>query len=58
MGASLILGALLIFIFPELLAYLVAIFLLFMGILFIAIAWKLKQLRQQYQQWLEAYWEP
>ena len=57
-GASLVLAALLIFIFPELLAYLIALFLLINGVLFLAVAWRLKQLRKEYQHWVETYWEP
>lgn len=57
-GVSLMLSAILIFAFPELLAYLVAVFLLFNGILFLGLAWRTKKLRRQYHSWVDAFWEP
>lgn len=43
-GASLVLSAILIFLLPELLAYLVATVLLWIGILFLGIAFKVKKM--------------
>ncbi|NIR49248.1 DUF3096 domain-containing protein [candidate division KSB1 bacterium] len=57
-GASLILAGILIFIFPELLAYLIAAFLLFNGVLFFGVAFRLKNLRRQYNRWVDEFWEP
>jgi len=57
-GLSLVVSALLIFIFPELLAFLVASFLLFNGVLFLGIAFQLKKLRRQYTRWVDEFWEP
>ncbi len=57
-GASLILAAILIFIFPNLLAYLIAFFLLLSGAMFVGIGLRLRRLRSEYQKWLEVYWEP
>ncbi|RMF66231.1 MAG: DUF3096 domain-containing protein [Calditrichaeota bacterium] len=57
-GLTLVLSAILIFAFPELLAYLIALFLLVSGVLFFGVALKLKKLRQQYDRWVEELWEP
>lgn len=57
-GASLIVAAILIFIFPELLAYLIAAFLLVNGVLFFGVALKLRGLRRQYSRWVDEFWEP
>ncbi len=57
-GVSLIVASILIFIFPELLAYLVGIFLLFNGALFLGLALKFRKLRSAYNQWVQEFWEP
>lgn len=57
-GASLMAAALLIFIFPELLAYLIAGFLLLNGVFFFSLALKLRKLGQNYRHWVSEYWEP
>jgi uncharacterized membrane protein HdeD (DUF308 family) len=57
-GASLVVSAILIFVFPELLAYLIASFLLFNGVLFFGVAFKLKKLRSEYSRWVDEFWEP
>ncbi len=46
-GASLILAAIMIFLLPQLLAYLVATVLLWIGILIFGIAFKFKKLNNQ-----------
>ena len=46
-GASLILAAVMIFLLPQLLAYLVATVLLWIGILVFGIAFKFKRLNSQ-----------
>lgn len=56
-GASLIISAILIFVFPELVAYLIAFFLLFNGILFCTIALRLRKLRSSYGHRVNAFWE-
>ncbi|HHM24316.1 MAG TPA: hypothetical protein ENJ23_04665 [Bacteroidetes bacterium] len=57
-GSSLIFLALLIFLFPELLAYLAAVFFLFVGILFVLAAYRLRRLRVEYEHWIREFWEP
>lgn len=56
-GLSLVISGLLILIFPELLAYLVAIFLLFNGVLFLAVSYKMRNLKTKYEVWVDEYWE-
>jgi len=56
MGINFILLAILIIIYPELLAYLVAGFLLLNGLILIVLAFKFKGLRSQYKKWKNTYW--
>jgi len=58
LGASLIVLALLIFAFPALLAYLIASFLLFDGIIFMVIGWRLHSLRRLYSRWRDEMGAP
>ena len=51
LGLNLILLAILIMIFPELLAYLVAAFLLIDGLLFLVIGWQVRRLARLYKGW-------
>jgi hypothetical protein len=55
-GLSLILLAVLIMLMPELLAYLVAAFLLFDGLLFLVIGWQLRRFARHYGRWREEMW--
>jgi|Deesub1362B_J571_1020462.scaffolds.fasta_scaffold01840_5 uncharacterized membrane protein YhaH (DUF805 family) len=57
-GAMLILLAVMIFLLPELLAYLVAFFLFVVGFLFILAAMRLRRLRDEYETWVRDLWEP
>ena len=57
LGLNLVLLAMLIMVFPELLAYLVAGFLLFDGLLFIGIGWQLRRLANLYNRWRQE-WSP
>ncbi len=56
MGVNLILLSLLIFFFPEFLAYLVAAFLLINGIFFFALAFQIRKLKKNYERWRKQYW--
>jgi uncharacterized membrane protein HdeD (DUF308 family) len=56
LGVSLILLAVLIMLMPELLAYLVAAFLLFDGLLFLVIGWQLRRFARRYNRWREEMW--
>lgn len=56
LGLSLILLAVLILLMPELLAYLVAAFLLFDGVLFLIIGWQLRRFARLYNRWREEMW--
>lgn len=56
LGLSLILLAVLIMLMPELLAYLVAAFLLFDGLLFLVIGWQLRRFARLYSRWREEMW--
>ena len=56
-GVSLMVMAILIFILPELIAYLIASFLFFVGIMFLGIGLNLKNFRKYYHQWVNDYWE-
>ncbi len=55
-GLNLVLLAILIFIFPDALAYLVAGFLLLNGVLFIGIGLRLSRLKPRYRKWKNHYW--
>jgi hypothetical protein len=41
---------------PELLAYLVAAFLLFDGLLFLVIGWQLRRFARLYNRWWDEWW--
>ncbi|GAB4246408.1 MAG: hypothetical protein Tsb0034_25360 [Ekhidna sp.] len=56
MGINFILLAVLIMLYPELLAYLVAGFLLFNGLLMVILAFRYKSLRKKYRGWKNEYW--
>jgi hypothetical protein len=58
LGLNLILLAALIILFPELLAYLVAAFLIFDGTLFLWMAYRVRKFKRLYNQWRESLWEP
>jgi hypothetical protein len=45
-----------IMLMPELLAYLVAAFLLFDGVLFLVIGWRLRRFARLYGRWREEMW--
>jgi hypothetical protein len=51
LGLNFILLAVLIFLFPEFLAWIVAIFLLANGVLFLGLAWNSWKVRGSYQKW-------
>ncbi|GIV31202.1 MAG: hypothetical protein KatS3mg029_0553 [Saprospiraceae bacterium] len=55
-GVNLVLLSILIFFFPDLLAYLVAAFLLINGIFFLSLAIQLRKLRKKYEEWRKRYW--
>ncbi len=57
-GALFIFVSILIFMFPELLAYLVAIFMLIVGFMFVLAAVRLRRLREEYEGWVREFWEP
>ena len=57
-GVSLIFSGFLIFLFPELLAYLVGTFLLFVGVVFLLAAMRMRKLRTEYENWVRDFWEP
>jgi uncharacterized membrane protein HdeD (DUF308 family) len=56
LGGNLMLFGILIFVFPELLAYLVGGFFLFAGIFVVSIALKLKRVNNEYKEWEESRW--
>jgi hypothetical protein len=58
LGLNFILLGLLIVLFPQLLAYLVAAFLFFNGLVLLLIAWKFWRFKKQYRQWREKLWLP
>lgn len=55
LGLNFVLIAALIFIFPELLAYLIAFFLLLNGLLLIVLAFQVRRLKKSYEQWRTLY---
>ncbi len=55
-GINFVLMAVLIFIFPELLAYLIAAFLLLNGLLLIGLAFQIRRLKKNYERWRGQYW--
>lgn len=58
LGLNFILLAILIMIFPELLSWLVAIFLLINGIIFVGIALSTWRIRTQYSGWKKKHTIP
>ncbi|MTI27100.1 hypothetical protein [Fulvivirga kasyanovii] len=56
MGINFILLAALIMLYPELLAYLVAGFLLFNGLLMVILAFRYRSLRKRNRGWQEDFW--
>lgn len=56
LGINFILLGVLIVIFPELLAYLVAAFLFLNGAIFLGIAWKLWRFRRSVDREREIFW--
>jgi len=58
LGLNFILLAVLIFIFPEFLAWLVAAFLLANGMIFLGIAWNVWRLRPRYHRWKKKHTIP
>lgn len=58
LGLNFILLGGLIILFPQLLAYLVAAFLFFNGLVLMLIAWKFWRFKKQYRQWRENLWKP
>jgi hypothetical protein len=58
LGVNLILLAALIIMFPELVAYLVAGFLIFDGVLFLWIAYRMRKFKRLYREWRKSLWEP
>lgn len=48
----------LIMLFPEMLAYLVAGFFFFDGMLLLLVAWKYWRFKKLYRQWRESLWLP
>lgn len=56
LGLSLILLAVLIMLMPELLAYLVAGFLLFDGLVLLVIGWRLRRFARLYHRWRDELW--
>ena len=58
LGLNLILLAVLIILFPPLVAYLVSGFLIFDGVVFLVIAYRLWKFKRRYRQWRDSFWEP
>ena len=56
MGVNFIILAILIMIYPELLAFLVAAFLLFNGLLLVVLAFRYKSLKKKYRNWKSSFW--
>jgi len=56
MGINFILLSVLIMLYPELLAYLVAGFLLFNGLLMVILAFRYRSLRERNRGWQEEFW--
>ena len=56
MGINFIVLAVLIMIYPELLAFLVAAFLLFNGLLLVLLAFRYKSLKKKYRNWKSSFW--
>ncbi|RMG82036.1 MAG: hypothetical protein D6714_11975 [Bacteroidetes bacterium] len=58
MGFNFILMAVLIFIFPEFLAYLVAAFLFLNGVVMVGLAIRVRKWRKEYENLRRRYWIP
>ena len=58
LGLDFILLGILILLFPQLLAWLVAIFLLLNGVVLLGIAWSVWRIRHQYGKWKKKYHIP
>lgn len=57
-GVSLIALGLLIMLMPALLVGLISGFLLFVGVLSVALAFRVRRLRKRYEQWKPDWWIP
>ncbi len=57
-GLNLVMLGVLIILFPPLIAYLIAGFLIFDGIVFLLIAYRLRQFKRRYEQWRRTFWDP
>jgi uncharacterized membrane protein HdeD (DUF308 family) len=58
LGLNFILLGVLIVIFPELLAYLAAAFLLCNGLVLLLVGWKFRRFKKLYRGWRETQWQP
>ncbi len=58
LGLNFLLLGLLIVIFPDLLAWLVAAFLILAGAGLLVVAWQFRRFKQLYRQWRESLWSP
>ena len=56
MGLNFTLMAILIFLFPDFLAYFVASFLLLNGIVMIFLAFQVRTLKKKYEKWRGRFW--
>ena len=57
-GLVLILIGVMVVLFPQLIAAMVAATFIFMGLIFISIALKTRALRRKYTNWKDEFWEP
>jgi uncharacterized membrane protein HdeD (DUF308 family) len=57
-GIALILLGILIILMPEILVGLFSGFLLFIGIICLAVAFRIRRLRKQYETWKKEWWNP
>lgn len=57
-GLLLILLGVLVMIMPQLLVAMVAATFIMLGVIFLAIAFKTRKLRNNYRVWREEFWEP
>ena len=55
-GINLVIMSILIFFFPDFLAYLVAAFLLLNGVFFLALSLQVRRLKKNYERWRKQYW--
>ncbi|MFQ5706586.1 MAG: hypothetical protein ACE5HO_04005 [bacterium] len=56
-GVGLILSAIVIFIMPEIIAYLISAILIWLGVLLVTIAFRLRKLRRQTDRRFDRTWE-